>query len=322
MKSEKKSVECAARRRAAVVGLGLLGLEIADRLQRHGWEVRGCDSDPQRVSCWKRRGGVAVESVGALAGERLLLVCLPTDREVDTVLDEWLAASGGGGDVLAEASSAVEPDVRSVSGLVVDCTTGDPETKRAFGERLGQYGIGYVEAAVGGSSRDLAEGQAILMVGGAPAHVKRAEPLLDVLSKRWFPMGAVGQGARMKLVFNLVLGLHRAVLAEGLTLARHSGLDVPKALEVLRAGAAYSAVMDVKGGKMVRRDYTPAAWLSQHRKDVELILRQAERCGVRLPLSELHETLLRIAEELGCGASDNAAIIEVFETLRRETPPE
>jgi 3-hydroxyisobutyrate dehydrogenase-like beta-hydroxyacid dehydrogenase len=117
----------------------------------------------------------------------------------------------------------------------------------------------------------------------------------------------------MKLVFNLVLGLHRAVLAEALSFAGSYGIDPAAALEVLKAGAAYSKVMDIKGGKMLSGDFTPEARLSQHLKDVRLIVAAAERCGAMVPLSEIHRELLERAEAAGFGAMDNSAVIKAFE---------
>ncbi len=300
-----------------VSGLGLLGVEIADRLRRGGCGVCGFDCDPQRRDEWSRRGGTAVDSLTRLADRSLVVLCLPTDREVETVLDELVppvvaAASG------AVGSDATAPDAVAQRGrpvCVIDCTTGDPLAKQRFADRLRTRGVGYVEAAVGGSAQDLAEGRAVLMVGGEPADVRLVEPVLGKLAAQWFDTGNVGNAAKAKLVFNLVLGLHRAVLAEGLTFARRCGLDPHRMLEVLRSGAAYSAVMDAKGPRMLERRFTPVARLSQHHKDVRLILQQARRCGARLPLTELHETLLAIAEQLGCGESDNAAIIAAFELL-------
>jgi 3-hydroxyisobutyrate dehydrogenase-like beta-hydroxyacid dehydrogenase len=116
----------------------------------------------------------------------------------------------------------------------------------------------------------------------------------------------------MKLALNLVLGLNRAVLAEGLTFAEALGLNPETALEVLRAGPAWSRVMETKGGKMLRRDFTPEARLSQHLKDVRLILAAGERGGAPLPLSSLHREILERAEAEGLGAEDNSAVIEIW----------
>ena len=117
----------------------------------------------------------------------------------------------------------------------------------------------------------------------------------------------------MKLVLNLVLGLNRAVLAEGLEFARASGIDPWLALEILKASPAYSRAMDTKGARMLNEDFEPEARLSQHLKDVRLILASGERSGAQLPLSEAHRALLEIAESAGFGSLDNSAVIKALQ---------
>ena len=118
----------------------------------------------------------------------------------------------------------------------------------------------------------------------------------------------------MKLVMNLVLGLNRAVLAEGLEFARACGLDPYTALDILKAGPSYSRAMDTKGTRMLNEDFEPEARLSQHLKDVRLILAAGARAGAHLPLSQIHRELLEAAEEAGFGQSDNCAVIKAFQS--------
>jgi 3-hydroxyisobutyrate dehydrogenase-like beta-hydroxyacid dehydrogenase len=123
-------------------------------------------------------------------------------------------------------------------------------------------------------------------------------------------------------VTNLVLGLNRAALAEGLWFARSLGLDLHQVLQVLRESMAYSRIMDSKGGKMVHANFEPQAKLSQHLKDVRLILRAAAKAGTQLPLSRVHRELLEAAEAAGYGAMDNSAVIRAFDpSLRPEAVP-
>jgi 3-hydroxyisobutyrate dehydrogenase-like beta-hydroxyacid dehydrogenase len=141
---------------------------------------------------------------------------------------------------------------------------------------------------------------------------RQAEDLFRLFAARWFHVGGWGSGARTKLVVNLVLGLNRAVLAEGLAFARRCGLDPEAVLAVLRSGAAYSRVMDGKGRKMIDGDFTPEAKLAQHLKDVRLIREEARRAGALVPLSEVHERLLADLVEQGLGECDNSSVIRAF----------
>jgi 3-hydroxyisobutyrate dehydrogenase-like beta-hydroxyacid dehydrogenase len=197
--------------------------------------------------------------------------------------------------------------------VVLDTTTGDPDDAAGFAEQLRRRGAAYLETNVGGSSRQVREHKAIVICGGEPDVYASCAGLLASISRQSFFMGPAGSGNRMKLALNLVLGLNRAALAEGLAFAQASGIGAAEALSVLRAGPAYSQVMDTKGGKMIGHNYEAEGRLSQHLKDVRLILRQGEKCNAKLPLSRVHRQLLEEVEEAGFGNDDNSAIFRAFQ---------
>jgi 3-hydroxyisobutyrate dehydrogenase-like beta-hydroxyacid dehydrogenase len=255
-------------------GLGLLGSAIADRLTAAGRPWLGYD--PARPDLAPSPDAVCQQA-------RSLILCLPD--------------SG--------VTAAILPAIPA-SANILDTTTGDPAQMARFALTHPNY----LDVTIGGSSAHLRAGQAILMCGATPDGFAAALPLLQLLSPRVFHCGPPGAGARMKLVFNLVLGLNRAALAEGLAFAEHTGLPLDLTLEVLQAGPAASAIMERKGPKMIRREYSPEARLAQHHKDVRLIL--AAAAGLRLPLSQAHDQILSRAEALGHAASDNSALIEAY----------
>jgi 3-hydroxyisobutyrate dehydrogenase-like beta-hydroxyacid dehydrogenase len=271
-----------------VIGLGLVGSALADRFVGAGLSVIGYDCRPEA------RAGQAVADSAIHAAEAapVIVLSLPDSDAVETVIGE------------------IEPALPGRT--VVDTTTGDPDRTATLGQRLKAAGVDYLDAAIVGSSRLVREGQAVVVAGGEAAVFRRCADLLDTFAAREFHVGPWGSGARMKLVVNLVLGLHRAVLAEGLSFASACGFNPALALEVLRSGAAYSRVMDSKGRKMIERDFTPEARLSQHHKDVRLILDAAGRAGIDLPLSRVHDRLLADLEGQGLGGLDNSAIVRAF----------
>ena len=209
--------------------------------------------------------------------------------------------------VVASVMGSVASGMRA-GQLVIDTTTGDPQDAAALGRDLAARGVEFLEATIAGSSVAVRDGAAVVMVGGNREAFESALSLFGSFAAHSFHVGAWGSGSRMKLAVNLVLGLNRAALAEGLTLARSLGLDPATVLEILKAGPAYSRVMDAKGAKMVLNDFAPEARLSQHLKDVRLILAAAERTATHLPLSTVHRRLLEDAESAGWGAMDNSAI--------------
>jgi len=274
-----------------LIGAGLLGSAIAERLLGAGYEINGFDTAEAARAQLMRLGATAM-SPEEIAGRcRRVVLCLPE-----------AAASAG-------VIGAIRPHLRPGS-VVIDTTTTAPDHAAA----MCAAGVEFMDCDVGGSSQQLRDGEAVLMVGATPAALEVSKDLLAALSARWFHCGPPGSGSRMKLVFNLVLGLNRAVLAEGLAFAGRTGVDPRAALDVLRSGVAYSRVMDTKGAKMLDRDFEPQARLAQHLKDVRIIVESGEVAGARLPLSLVHRMILDSLDQRGLGGLDNSAVIEWFQS--------
>ena len=276
-----------------VIGVGLLGSAIAERLIARGHAVAGYDVSEDAVSRMQALGVAPVDSIRQLFQqcERVML-SLPDSRVAADVLDE------AGADLQRR--------------LIVDTTTGSPDDAITSARKAAAHGGRYIEATVIGSSAVARQGEAVVLLGGAAVDCEAASDLIECFAGRRFHVGATGSASRAKLVVNLVLGLNRAVLAEGLELARRSGLDAADTLEILRSGAAYSRVMDAKGRRMLEGDFAPEARLAQHHKDVRLILKLAQQVAARVPLSEVHDRLLSEAAARGLGELDNSAIVRVF----------
>jgi 3-hydroxyisobutyrate dehydrogenase-like beta-hydroxyacid dehydrogenase len=278
-----------------LIGLGLLGSAIAERLIAAGFQVRGFDVADDRRQALAERGVVATASAAeVVAACRQVILCLPTSA-ISAAVVASLESSWGAGQ------------------YVIDTTTGAADEMIGIGTQLARQSVGYLDATVAGSSAQMRAGEAVLFVGGEAATIKACSPLLAALSSRVLEVGPLGAASRFKLVHNLILGLHRAVLAEGLTLARALGFDATEALALLRQTPARSAVMETKGPKMAAGDFAPQATVAQHLKDVRLMLDAARQAGLALPLSACHEQLLESVVAAGLGGADNSAIITAFE---------
>jgi 3-hydroxyisobutyrate dehydrogenase-like beta-hydroxyacid dehydrogenase len=166
-----------------------------------------------------------------------------------------------------------------------------------------------LETPVSGASGQVSRGEGVGLIGGDAEIVRAAEPVLRALFASYFHIGKIGDGGRAKLAVNLILGLNRLALAEGLVFAERLGLDPEAFLKVARSSAAYSQVMDVKGSKMVRNEFAAEGRVAQHLKDVHLMLEQAERLKQRLPLLEIHAEVLEACIGQGEGDFDNSAVI-------------
>ena len=278
-----------------MIGIGLLGSALAGRLRDAGFRVVGLDLDRDRLDAFARMGGEPVATAEAVVRtcDRIVF-SLPTSAVAVAVVDR------------------IEGSLRP-GQIIVDTTTGEPADAETIGARLRGRGVAYLDATVSGSSEQARRGEATIMAGGETRDFESCADLFDVFAASTFHVGPIGSGARMKLATNLVLGLNRAALAEGLAFARAIGLDPGRTLDVLRSGAGYSRIMDAKGPKMVAGEFSPQARLSQHLKDVRLILDEAVRAGLATPLSEAHRLLLEVAEAAGWGGLDNSAILRAYE---------
>lgn len=285
-------------KRIGVIGLGLLGSAVAERLLRAGYHVAGFDLAEQPRQQFQDTGGRACESSRAVF-ERCttVILCLPDSDVV------W--------STLRSVEAVLKPE-----HVIIDCSTGSPTQTDDVAEWSRRREVVYLDAPVAGSSQLVRNGQSVVLIGGDAADVDGCQELLESTFGKCVPTGASGTGIRMKLVFNLVLGLHRLVLAEGLGMAEAMGLDLQQTLNVLQSGAAASRAMEHKGGRMIREEFTPQARLRQHAKDVNLMCEFATTEGVRVPLSRLHLDLLQEAIDEGWGDLDNSAVIRLFRKAR------
>lgn len=279
-----------------LIGLGLMGEVYARRLLAAGLSVIGYDIDAGKSARLPEIGGRA----GSLADiardcEPIVLAVFNTDQVEDVVEESLIPAA---------------------SGKIVLCTsTCDPDRIAALGARVADR-LRFLEVPVSGTSEQVRQGDGVGLIGGDPRIATAAAPVLDALFPRRFHIGRIGDGGRAKLAINLILGLNRLALAEGLVFASRLGLDPAAFLDVARASAAASQVMDTKGPKMVAGNFVPEGRVRQTLKDTQLMLDQARKAGQRLPLLEIHADVLQACLRQGEGERDNSIVIE---EVRRRT---
>lgn len=287
-----------------VIGMGLMGTACARRLLGAGHAVLGFDIDAAKVLAFAAHGCQTAPSVAAISEVcRKVVLCVFNTEQVEQTLE-------GPGGLLATLP-------RDAAPLVTVCTsTCDPDRIAALVGRLPAGRVLFVEAPVSGTSDQMARGEALGLIGGDPAAAEEARDVLDAICPRRHHLGAAGNGGRAKLAINLILGVTRAALAEGLVFAERLGLDSAAFLAVARDSAAYSQVMDVKGGKMVKRDWKPHGKITQTLKDFLLMQEQAASHGQELPLGRTYIDLVQGCVAAGEGEWDNAAVME---EIRRRT---
>lgn len=283
-----------------IVGLGLVGTALAARLAAAGVDAIGYDRRPEACVAWAGSERSAVPSLKELGAqcERVVLAVFDTAGVLDVV--------EGRDGLLADRAPAA----------IIDCSTGDPDALQTLAARLADRGIDFIEAPLSGSSQQIAAGQATMLLGAGSEALERHAALLEAISAQRIHVGGAGMGARAKLATNLVLGLNRAALAEGLVFAERLGIAPERFMQLVLATPARSEAALAKGELMVRGEFAPQSRIRQHLKDVKLMLASARAAGQRLPLSEAHAALLQAAIDAGDGDLDNAAIVR---QLRRET---
>jgi 3-hydroxyisobutyrate dehydrogenase-like beta-hydroxyacid dehydrogenase len=278
-----------------IIGLGLMGAALSGRLIDADVPLIGFDIDPTRCEKLKATGGMVATSVRELAGRSAtIIIAVYSGEQVEALFGD-----------LENAAGAARP-------TVICTTTCGPDEMSRLARRAKGADIPFVEAPISGTSAEVRDGAATALVAGEAGAIESVSTLLDILCPRRVRVGAIGDASRTKLAINLILQNNRAALAEGIAFAERLGLNGRAFLAAARESAAYSRVMETKGEKMLTRDFRPQSHISQTLKDAELILEEASRLGLLLPMTTTQAELLRAAIALEGPDSDSAAVIEAI----------
>ena len=280
----------ASRTPVGVIGVGLMGEVYARRLVAAGFTVIGYDVDPaknERLASFGAQAGTLADI--AQKCEPIVVAVFNTEQVEDVVEHALIPAAAG--------------------KIVLVTSTCDPDRIAALGARVGDK-LRFLETPVSGTSEQVRQGDGVGLIGGDQKTAADAAPVLDALFARSFHIGKVGDGGRAKLAVNLILGLNRLALAEGLVFAARLGLDPAAFLDVARGSAAASQVMDTKGPKMIGGDFAPEGRVRQTLKDTQLMLDQARKAGQQLPLLQIHADVLQACVRHGDSEQDNSIVIE------------
>jgi 3-hydroxyisobutyrate dehydrogenase-like beta-hydroxyacid dehydrogenase len=278
-----------------IIGLGLMGTALSGRLIDAGIAMIGFDIDPARSEKLRADGGMAAASVQELARQcKTIVIAVYSGEQVEALFGDLETGAG------------------PARPIVVCATTCSPDEIIRLAQRAAAANFPFVEAPISGTSAELRDGTATALLAGDAGTVEAVSAVLDILCPRRVRVGAIGDASRTKLAINLILQNNRAALAEGIAFAECLGLDGSAFLDAARQSAAYSRVMDTKGEKMLARDFRPQSHISQTLKDAELILQEAGRRGLHLPLTAVQAGLLRNAIALEGPDSDSAAVIEAI----------
>jgi 3-hydroxyisobutyrate dehydrogenase len=280
-------------RPVAVLGLGVMGAGLSERLLEAGMSVRVWNRTPERATALGERGAtVAATPAEAAAGSGAVIVAVADGAALDGVL---LGAQG----VLADGA---------YPGLVLCASTVSPDHVPELDRRA----CGVLDIGMMGNRDHARAGQLRLYVGGDPAVLTAARPLLDLLGKQVLHVGPLGTGMRLKLLLNLLMGVELQAMAEATELGVAGGLDRQVVLDAIAHSGFAAPVMAFKASRLASARFDdPDFRLRLMAKDLALAMDEAAEAGLRLPVTEAAARTHRAAVNHGHGEEDCAAVIRM-----------
>lgn len=284
----------------AFVGLGAMGSAMAETLVKKQMRVVGYDLRPEPVARLQAIGGhgAASPAEAARGADFLVVMTVNADQAEDV-----LFAKG--------ALDALAPDA-----TVIVTATCAPARVEAMAARVAAAGRRFVDAPVSGGVTGAAGGTLTIMAAAPKAVFDAARPVLSAMGANLFHLGETpGQGAAMKVVNQLLCGVHIAVAAEGLAFAERAGIDPALALEVLSGSAAQSWMLKARGPRMVAEDGVVTSAVDIFVKDLSLVLDAGRGAKMGLPLAAAAHQLFLAASGLGHGLEDDSQVVKTYRAL-------
>lgn len=284
----------AGQYRTAVIGLGSMGLGMAQSCLRAGHLTWGADINPDAMHRLVEAGGQA----GALPADLdAVVVVVLNAAQTETVL------FGAQGIVARLRPGAV----------VVSCATVAPAFAREMEARCDAADVHYLDAPISGGAAKAAQGALTIMASGRPAAFAAARPVLDAMAATVFTLGdSAGPGSAMKAVNQLLAGVHIATMAEALTFGMTQGIAPARFVEVISQCAGTSWMLENRAPHVVDGDYTPRSQINIWPKDLGIVLDVARTAGFSAPITAAALQQYMVAVGMGLGAEDDAAIAKVY----------
>jgi 2-hydroxy-3-oxopropionate reductase len=281
------------------IGLGIMGLPMAQNLQKAGHELIVPERKSLPAEARSTMQVVADPRAVAQAAEIIILM-VPDTPDVEKVLfsDNGVAAG------------------LSKGKLVIDMSSISPIATQDFASRVGQAGCDYLDAPVSGGQVGARQATLTIMVGGPQAAFDRARPLFEVMGKNITHVGeANGAGQTCKVANQIIVALNIQAVSEALVFAAKAGADPEKVRQALMGGFASSRVLEVHGERMVKRTFDPGFRIRLHQKDLNLALTAAKDIGVVLPNTATAQQMFSACASHGRSDSDHSALVTAIEEL-------
>lgn len=285
-----------------VIGLGAMGMGMAQSLRRAGHVVNVFDVRTDVAQKFAAEGGVACASLADIAKASDVLVSVVVNAaQTESVL------MGDGG-----AQSGCINHLKPGSVFVM-CSTVDPAFSVGLEKTLNAKGLLYIDAPISGGAAKAASGQMTMMTAGTPEAYAKAEPFLNAMAAKVYKLGdCAGAGSKVKIINQLLAGVHIAAAAEAMALGLREGVDPDALYEVITHSAGNSWMFENRMAHVLAADYTPLSAVDIFVKDLGLVLDMARASKFPLPLSSTAHQMFMQASTAGFAKEDDSAVIKIF----------
>jgi len=293
--------------RAGVIGLGAMGRGMAGSLRRKGHDVHVCDVRVEAAKAFAAEGGVACANPAEVANHCEVIVSVVVNAEQT---EQVLFGEAG-------AAAAMKK-----GAAFVMCSTVDPKWSIALESRLEAMGLHYLDAPISGGAAKAASGEMTMMTAGRPQAYAKCGTVLDDMAARVYKLGdRAGPGSTVKIVNQLLAGVHIAAAAEAMALGIRAGADPAALYDVITHSAGNSWMFENRMAHVLAADYTPLSAVDIFVKDLGIVLDTARASKFPLPLASTAHQMFMQASSAGHGREDDAAVIKIFPGIELPKKP-
>jgi 3-hydroxyisobutyrate dehydrogenase len=283
-----------------------MGLGVARSLLRAGFHVHACDVRESVLEQFRKEGGLPCPSAAKLGGQCDVVITLV----VNAAQTEQVLFGDGGAVQGMQAGS-----------LVIACATVSPDFAVRLGQRLAGNQVLLLDAPVSGGAARAAAGEMTMMTSGPPEAYAKAEPFLAAMASRVYRLGeSHGMGSKVKIINQLLAGVHIAAAAEAMALGLREGVDPDALYDVITHSAGNSWMFENRVPHILSGDYTPLSAVDIFVKDLGLVLDTARASKFPLPLSAAAHQMFMMASTSGHGGEDDSAVIKIFPGITVPAP--
>ena len=293
-----------------LIGLGAMGGGMAQSLRRAGYDLRVFDVRADVAQTFAQGGGTACATLAELGAQCDVVVSVVVNAaQTESVLF--------GSDGAPGCAASMKP-----GSVFVMCSTVDPNWSIALETRLAQQGILYIDAPISGGAAKAASGQMTMMSSGRPEAYAMAEPALNAMAAKVYKLGdCAGAGSKVKIINQLLAGVHIAAAAEAMALGLREGVDAAALYEVITHSAGNSWMFENRMAHVLAADYTPLSAVDIFVKDLGIVLDVARASKFPLPLSSTAHQMFMQASTAGYAREDDSAVIKIFPGIELPQAP-